>query len=113
MNLKALVAASVLVAASSLSASAGQLTPAQLRGLAPGTYAVSVYGLVNMTISMRSGGGLSGTTSKSKRDNGVWTVQGQKFCVRWNKWLKGKTRCASLTGGNGSYSGGGLSIRKI
>lgn len=94
-------------------ASAGDaLSPAELRKLAPGRYAVNVMGLVNMVVSMRSNGSIVGE-AKGQRDSGSWSVQGQKLCVAWNKWNGGKRRCSTLTGDAGRYSGGGLSMRRI
>jgi hypothetical protein len=114
MTLKTSIAAALLMAALSTPAiSADRLSTAELHGLAPGSYAVSVMGLVNMTVNLKPGGGLSGVTSKKKRDSGVWSVRGERLCVQFNRWLKGKQRCAALSGDNGSYSGGGLWIRKI
>jgi hypothetical protein len=114
MTLKtSLAAVAVLVALASQPAFAAQLDAAQLRGLAQGNYAVSIYGLVKMTISMQTGGTITGVTSKKKRDAGFWSVNGNKLCIRWNRWLKKKTRCTGLSGANGTYSGGGLFIRKI
>jgi hypothetical protein len=106
-------AALLLVSFSTTSIAGDKLNAQELRGLAPGSYAVSVMGLVKMTVSLRAGGGLSGVTSKQKRDTGVWSVKGERLCVQFNRWLKGKQRCAALSGDNGSYSGGGLYIRKI
>ena len=113
MTLKTVLAAAVLCAALSAPASAGQLNAQQLRNLAPGSYAVSIYGLIKMTIRMQSSGNISGTTSKRKSDTGIWSVSGEKLCIRWTRWLKGKQRCTALSGDNGVYSGGGLYIRKI
>jgi uncharacterized membrane protein len=113
MALKTTLLAASVFAAISIPASAGQLSAAQLKGLAPGNYAVSIYGLVKMTINMQPGGSISGVTSKKKRDSGFWSVNGNQLCIRWNRWLKKKTRCTALSGSNGTYSGGGLYIRKI
>jgi hypothetical protein len=114
MTLKSSFIAAALLAAVTTPSFAGEkLSAKELRGLAPGSYAVSVMGLVKMTVSLRAGGGLSGITSKQKRDTGVWSVKGERLCVQFNRWLKGKQRCATLTGDNGQYSGGGLYIRKI
>jgi hypothetical protein len=113
MNLKTPLAAALLVCAFSLQAQAETLSAQDIRKLAPGRYAVSVMGLVNMTVSMRPNGTVAGTTSKGKRDTGSWSIQGQRLCVAWNKWLGGQRRCATLKGANGSYSGGGLSLRRI
>jgi hypothetical protein len=113
MTLKTTFAAACLCAALATPAAADSLSATEIKALAPGNYAVSVYGLVKMTISMQSGGNISGVTSKKKSDRGVWSVNGDKLCIRWNRWLKKKTRCTSLSGQNGTYSGGGLYIRKI
>jgi hypothetical protein len=113
MTLKTSIAVALFVAALASPASADQLNAQELRNLAPGSYAVSIYGLIKMTIRLQPGGSISGTTSKKKSDNGVWTVSGEKLCIRWTRWLKGKTRCTALSGDNGTYSGGGLYIRKI
>jgi hypothetical protein len=113
MKFKAIIAAAAVYVVIVAPASAGALTAAELRALAPGNYAVSIYGLVKMTISMQPGGSISGITSKKKRDSGFWSVNGDKLCIRWNRWLKKKTRCTGLSGQNGTYSGGGLYIRKI
>ncbi len=113
MTLKTFSAAAIIIAALASPAAAEKLSAVQLRGLAPGTYAVSIYGFIKMTISLQSGGNISGVTSKKKRDTGNWSVDGDKLCIRWNRWLSKKTRCTALSGENGTYSGGGLYIRKI
>ncbi len=114
MTFKTPFAAALIVAALATPSVAGEkLNAQQLRGLAPGSYAVSIYGLVKLNVSLHSGGGISGTTSKMKSDSGVWSVSGEKLCIRFNRWLKGKQRCVALSGDNGTYSGGGLYIRKI
>jgi hypothetical protein len=113
MTFKTPLLAALLVAALAMPASADQLNDQELRALAPGSYAVSIYGLVKMTIRIQPGGSISGTTSKKKSDRGVWSVSGEKLCIKWTRWLRGKTRCTALSGENGTYSGGGLYIRKI
>lgn len=118
MSLKYPLVAAVALVASSLvvlsvpSIAGDKLSPSEIRNLAPGRYNVSVLGLVSMTVSMRPNGTITGVAD-GKKDHGVWSVRGQKLCVAWNKWVGGKQRCASLSGGNGSYSGGGLYLRKI
>jgi hypothetical protein len=114
MTLKAPFATALILAALATSSIAGdKLNANELRGLAPGKYAVSIYGLVKLNINLQSSGSITGTTSKKKTDSGVWSVNGEKLCIRFNRWLKGKQRCTALSGNNGTYSGGGLYIRKI
>ncbi len=114
MTLKTPFAAALILAALASPGFAGEkLNAQQLRGLAPGKYAVSIYGLVKLNINLQSTGSITGTTSKQKTDRGIWSVSGEKLCIRFNRWLKGKQRCTALSGDNGTYSGGGLYIRKI
>lgn len=113
MNLRKPIIAALAACVLSSSALAGDaLSPSELRKLAPGRYAVNVMGLVSMTVSMRPNGVITGH-AKGEKDQGFWTVQGQKLCIAWSKWNNGKTSCAALRGGGGAYQGGGLSIRRI
>lgn len=113
MKLNTPLATALVLCALSLPAAAGDtLSQKELRGLAPGSYAVNVMGMVKMTVTLRSNGAVIGS-AKGKRDSGYWTVQGQKLCIAWNTWLGGSRRCTALQGDNGVYSGGGLSIRRI
>lgn len=114
MTLKTPFAAMLILSALAMPSFAGdKLSDKQLRGLAPGKYAVSIYGLVKLNVNLQSSGAIVGTTSKKKTDSGIWSVSGEKLCIRFNRWLKGKQRCTALSGDNGVYSGGGLYIRKI
>jgi hypothetical protein len=112
MSKSPLLAALAICAFVSTASAGDALSPSELRKLAPGRYAVNVMGLVNMVVSMRPNGVITGE-AKGERDRGYWTVQGQKLCVAWNKWNGGKRRCAALTGDAGRYAGGGLSMRRI
>jgi hypothetical protein len=108
-----LATALVLCVLSTVTLAADTLSAQDIRKLAPGRYAVSLLGLVNMTVAMRPNGAIVGHTKEGKRDTGVWSVQGQKLCVSWSKWLNGQRKCTSLRGDKGSYSGGGMSMRRI
>jgi hypothetical protein len=112
---KTALASAAIVAALTLPTHAAPLNAEQIKALAPGTYKVSAgLGLVKLRINMRPGGGLSGVNlKKQKTDTGTWSVQGNQLCIKWNRWLKGKTRCTALSGENGRYSGGGLTITKL
>jgi hypothetical protein len=88
------------------------LSAQDIRRLAPGQYAVNVMGLVSMTVTLRPNGSIFGI-AKGERDRGRWSVQGQRLCIAWNKWLNGATKCSSLRGGKGRYSGSGLSFSRI
>jgi hypothetical protein len=114
MRLKVIVAAATFYLAFVAPVSAATLTAAELYALAPGRYEISIYGYYKMVVSMQPGGSISGeTVKKKKRDSGSWSVNGNKLCIRWNRWQKKKTNCATVSGKNGIYSSSVLSIRKI
>ena len=76
MKLNSPLLAAVAICALATNVLAGDaLSPAELRKLAPGRYAVNVMGLVNMTVSMRPNGVITGQ-AKGDKDRGFWTVQG-------------------------------------
>jgi hypothetical protein len=110
---KLILGASLAAAIVATPVTAATLTAQDIQKLAPGRYLVSVLGVKKYTISFQPNGTLFGVKKNGKTDTGVWSVQGQKLCIKFTRWLKGKTRCSSISGGNGSYSGSGLSIRKI
>ena len=113
MKLKTPLVTALLFGALAAPVAAGEaLSAAELKKLAPGRYAVNVMGLVHMTVTLRAGGSMSGE-AKGERDRGYWSIQGQKLCVAFNKWNGGKRSCAVLSGQNGKYQGGGLSMRRI
>lgn len=111
-SVQIIAAAFVALAIVNPALAGGALSPQEIKKLAPGRYAVNVMGLVSMTVSMRANGAIVGE-AKGKRDTGVWSVQGQRLCVAWTKWYSGKQRCVKLSGGNGAFQGGGLSMRRI
>jgi hypothetical protein len=112
--MKHVLAASAALALTAGLASAESLKAEDLRKLAPGNYRISAgFGLVKLDIAMQPGGVLTGyNVKKGTRDKGVWTVQGDQLCIKWNRWLKKKNRCSTLSGSDGKYSGNGVTITK-
>lgn len=110
--LAAALAVALAFTSSGIAHADDKLSQNELRKLVPGRYAVNVMGLFDMTVAIRANGIIVGQ-AKGEKDRGFWTIQGEKLCIAWSKWQGGKTRCAALTGDNGSYRGGGLSIRRI
>ena len=94
--MKKLLLTSVLVwLGLSQSAAADNLTPVQLRKLFPGNYTVVIYNIFNLEVTMGKNGELDGL-SRGKRDKGRWSIEGNKFCLQWNTWTKGKKGCSAL-----------------
>jgi hypothetical protein len=66
MTLKTPFAAALILAALAMPSFAGdKLNGQQLRGLAPGKYAVSIYGLVKLNINLQSSGTITAKSSAS------------------------------------------------
>jgi hypothetical protein len=88
------------------------LGPAQLKNLAPGRYKVTLMGVSNMTVTLRSNGTVFGA-AKGAIDSGHWNLSGNKICIAWNKWLGGRARCSGLISEAGYYQGSGFTITPI
>ena len=88
------------------------LGPAQLNSLAPGRYKVTLMGVSNMTVTLRSNGTILGA-AKDAIDRGHWRLSGNKICIAWNKWLGGRDRCSGLISEAGYYQGSGFTITPL
>ena len=113
MNLtRTALAVSCLLAATSAPALADQMTAADIRKLAPGTYHVSVADSVKATVILKTNGSLSLTTDKGEKDTGRWNISGDKFCVVFKHLLDRKQHCSPLTREGNLLRGDGLTARQ-
>ena len=74
----------------------GQLTPAELKKLAPGNYHV-VAGPISINVKLAKGGAISGVTDKGDKDSGRWSISGDRMCVKFKNWLDHQQKCDGLT----------------
>ena len=88
------------------------LGAAQLKSLAPGHYKVTLMGVSNMTVTLRTNGTVFGA-AKGSTDNGQWNLSGNQICIAWNKWLGGSAHCSQLMSEAGYYQGSGFTITPI
>ncbi|HET6390966.1 hypothetical protein [Hyphomicrobium sp.] len=100
----AMATAMTSVVASSGTATAGELTGAELHALLAGrTIHISVpFG--SLPIRYNPGGTMA---AKSKamavysggitEDHGTWRIAGNKFCQRWKTWQAGREQCFSVS----------------
>lgn len=69
------------------------LTASQIRNLFPGTFNGSVKnGKRRITVSILAGGLIRGRAD-GKVDEGRWSIESDKFCIKWKHWSKAKKRC--------------------
>jgi hypothetical protein len=88
-------------------AQAQDLTSKDLRNLFPGNYSVVIYNIFTVQVTMGKNGELNGL-SRGKRDTGRWSIEGNKFCLLWKSWTKGKKGCSTLKRDGGYIKGDGF-----
>lgn len=88
------------------------LGAAQLKSLAPGRYKVTLLGVSNMTVTLRTNGTVFGV-AKGAIDNGQWKLNGNEICITWKNWLGGSAHCSQLMNEAGYYQGSGFTITPI
>ena len=88
------------------------LGSAQLKNLVPGHYKVTLMGVSNMIVTLKSNGTVLGSAN-GELDRGLWKLNGNKICIGWNKWLGGSTHCSGLSRESGYYQGSGFTITPI
>lgn len=83
--------------AGSLAASAGQATldASAIQALFPGHYEASVAGGYILLISAHGDGSLDGRAF-GREDKGRWEIAGDRLCVSWSQWTKGKPKCGDI-----------------
>ena len=79
----------------------------QLKSLVPGHYKVTLMGVTNMIVTLKSNGTVLGSANGAV-DKGFWKLSGNQICIGWNKWLGGHTHCSGLSVEAGYYQGSGL-----
>ena len=86
----------------------GLMTGAEVQQLAPGHYHVVAPG-VTIEVDLGLHGKVSVVTSKGEHDKGRWHLNGDRFCVKFNKLLDHKENCELLNSSGGEIKGNVLS----
>jgi hypothetical protein len=71
-----------------------------IAGLFPGYYEAQVQGYT-LLISATTDGSLHGKAF-GREDTGRWQIVGDRLCVSWSQWTKGKNKCGDIVR-NGSW----------
>ena len=74
----------------------GLMTAAEVLQLVPGHYHVVAPG-VTIEVNLGKGGAISIVTDKGEKDRGHWHLNGDRFCVKFNKMLDRKENCELLS----------------
>jgi hypothetical protein len=84
----------------------------ELRRLFPGRFQVVAHGFLKIRIIASADGSLY-ARQIGKSDTGVWAIRADQLCIRFTKWLKGRTRCSTVTEQAGWYSTSDVTFKKV
>jgi hypothetical protein len=79
------------------------LSERQLLRLFPGEFQVVAHGFLKLHITASTDGKLS-AQQVGKSDTGRWEIRADRLCIKFSKWLKGRTRCSRVRENAGWYS---------
>ncbi len=101
----------VLFAASAGFANAGEtLTASQIKKFVPGSASAHIMGS-KVRIRLGQGGSISAKWD-GERDTGIWRVNNDQLCIKFNKWMNGATRCSAVTRSGNTYRVAGATFTK-
>ena len=89
-----------------------QLSERELRQLFPGRFQAIVQGVLVVSITARRDGSLLGEFM-SKSDTGKWSIRSGQLCIRFSKWLNGRTSCAAVVEQAGWYQSSEVKFREV
>ena len=84
----------------------------ELRQLFPGKFRAIAHGLIKVSITALADGSLI-AQRLGNSDSGSWNIRSGQLCIKFSKWLKGRTRCSTVTERAGWYRTSDVAFRKI
>lgn len=88
-----------------------QLSRRELQQLFPGRFEAIVQGFLAVNITARRDGSLL-AEFMSRADTGYWSIRSGKLCIRFSKWLDGRTSCSMVVEEAGWYRSNNVVFRK-
>jgi hypothetical protein len=88
-----------------------QLSERELKQLFPGHFQAIVQGALVVSITARRDGSLLGEFM-SKSDTGQWSIRSGQLCIRFSRWLNGRTSCAAVVEQAGWYQASDIKFRE-
>jgi hypothetical protein len=83
----------------------------ELRRLFPGRFQAIAHGFLKIRIIASADGSLY-ARQIGKVDTGAWAIRADRLCIKFTKWLKGRTRCSRVTEQAGWYSTSDVKFKK-
>jgi len=96
----------------SKAAEVANVSERELRQLFPGKFRAIAHGLIKVSITALADGSLI-AQRLGKSDSGSWNIRSGQLCIKFSKWLKGRTRCSTVTERAGWYRTSDVAFRKI
>jgi hypothetical protein len=103
----------VVMVASQAAEAAAKVSERELRQLFPGQFHAIAHGLLKVNITARADGSLFAQQMIGKSDTGTWNILSGRLCIKFSKWLKGRTRCSTVTEKAGWYRTSDVAFKKI
>jgi hypothetical protein len=88
-----------------------QLSRRELQQLFPGHFEAIVQGILVVSITARGDGSLLAEYMR-RADTGHWSIRSGKLCIRFSKWLDGRTRCSMVVEEAGWYRSDKIVFKK-
>ena len=98
--------------ARAMAAEANAVSEQELQDLFPGQFKVVVRGVLRLYISARHDGSLL-AKQIGKSDTGTWEIRADQLCIKFSKWLNGRTRCSRVIAASGWYKTTDVAFKKI
>jgi hypothetical protein len=91
---------------------ATKVSERELRQLFPGQFRAIAHGLVKVSITALADGSLF-ARQVGKSDTGSWNIRSDQLCIKFLTWLKGRTKCSTVTEKAGWYRTSDVAFKKI
>ena len=99
------------IASSRAAEVAAKVSESELRQLFPGQFHAIAHGLIKVRITALADGSLI-AKQIGKSDTGTWNIRSGQLCIKFSKWLKGRTRCSTVTEKAGWYRTSDVTFKK-
>jgi hypothetical protein len=89
-----------------------RVSESELRQLFPGRFNAIAHGFLKVKITALADGSLF-AQQIGKSDTGIWKIRSGELCIKFSKWLKGRTRCSEVTEKAGWYRTDAVAFKRM
>ena len=103
---------SAAITSSDAAETVSKLSAGELRQLFPGRFHAIAHGFLKIKITALADGSLF-AQQIGKSDTGIWNIRSGQLCIKFSKWLKGRTRCSKVTERAGWYRTDAVAFKRM